>query len=94
MAAYCVGQIRIKDAAIWEQYRNRVGETITRHGGEVLFRGGIEQAFSGDGGHDSVVALRFDDLAAAKRWHASPEYQALIPLRDRGAEVLLILYQG
>ncbi len=93
MAAYCIGQIRVKDAQAWEQYRGRVGATIVQYGGEVMFRGGLLQAFSGKVDHDSVVALRFDNLDAAKRWHDSPEYQALVPLREQGAEVALVLYQ-
>ena len=93
MAAYCVGQIRVKDAAAWEQYRGQVGATLIRYGGEVMFRGSLQQVFSGAGDHDSVVALRFESLQAAKRWHDSPEYQALIPIRDQGAEVALMLYQ-
>ncbi|MEO8102143.1 MAG: DUF1330 domain-containing protein [Betaproteobacteria bacterium] len=93
MAAYCIGQIRVKDAQAWEQYRGRVGATIVQYGGEVMFRGGLQQAFSGTADHDSVVALRFDNLDAAKRWHDSPEYQALVPLREQGAEVALVLYQ-
>ena len=93
MAAYCVGWIRVKDAGAWEQYRGRVGDTIAQYGGEVMFRGGLQQVFSGAVDHESVVALRFESPDAAKRWHDSPEYQALIPVRDRGADVTLTLYQ-
>jgi len=93
MAAYCVGRIRVKDAKAWEWYRQQVGATIVRYGGEVVFRGALQQAFSGAGDHDSVVALRFENPDAARRWHDSPEYQALIPVRDQGAEVSLVLYQ-
>lgn len=92
MTAYCVGQIRVKDAGAWEQYRGKVGATIAQYGGEVMFRGSLQHAFSGARDHESVVALRFESLDAAKQWHDSPEYQALIPLRDRGAEVTLTLY--
>ena len=93
MAVYCVGQIRVKDARAWERYRGQVGATIAQYGGELLFRGGLQEVFSGTGDHDSVVALRFESREAAKRWHDSPEYQALIPLREQGAEVTLTLYQ-
>ena len=93
MAAYCVGQIRVKDAVAWEQYRRQVGATIAQYGGEVLFRAAIERVVTGHGKHDSVVALRFTDIDAAKQWHDSPEYRALIPLRDQGADVTLVLYQ-
>ncbi len=93
MAAFCVGRIRVNDAIAWEVYRSRVGATIAQYGGEVMIRGALDSVFSGNPDHDRVVALRFADLAAAKRWHDSAEYQALIPLRDQGADVELILYQ-
>ena len=94
MAAYCVGRIRVKDAAAWENYRSRVGSTIEQYGGAVLFRGALDGVFSGCADHDQIVALQFADLAAAKRWHDSPAYQSLVGMRDLGAEVSLILYQG
>lgn len=93
MSAICVGTIRLKNANLWEQYRSRVGATITQYGGEVLFRGRQLRAFAGVPTHEHVVALRFVDIAAAERWHDSAEYQALVPLRDQAAEVTLCLYE-
>ena len=93
MAAYCVGQIRVKDAAAWEMYRNRVGETISRHGGELLFRGAVNLILSGTIEHDRMVAIKFESIDAAKQWHDSPEYLVLIPIREKGADMTLVLYQ-
>lgn len=93
MAAICVGHIRVKDALRWEQYRSRVGATITRYGGELLFRGNWQGHFSGSARDGQIVAMRFADLDAARRWHDSPEYQALVSLRDAGADVTLELYE-
>jgi uncharacterized protein (DUF1330 family) len=92
MPAICVGQIRVKNAQVWEEYRSRVGATIAQYGGELLFRGEQERIFSGDMPHEKVVALKFESLEAANRWHDSPEYQALIPIREQGADVTLVLY--
>ena len=92
MPAFCVGHIQVKNAEAWEQYRSRVGATITRYGGQLLFRGRQARLCSGVMPHESVVALQFEDLDAANRWHDSPEYQALIPIRERGADVTLVLY--
>lgn len=93
MAAYCVGSIKVKDAAAWQDYRSQVNATISQYGGQVLIRGEMREAFSGADDHDFVVVLRFESIEAAKRWNDSPEYRALVPLRDRGADVALILYQ-
>lgn len=94
MPAYCVGQIRVKNAEAWEDYRSRVGDTISQYGGALLFRGQLEHVFSGEMLQDNVVVLQFDDIDSAKRWHDSAEYQALIPIRDRGADVTLVLYKS
>ena len=93
MPAICVGHIRVKNAEAWEQYRSRVGATITQYGGELLFRGQQERLFSGAMQHENVVALQFENIDAANRWHDSPEYQALIPIRERAADVTLVLYK-
>jgi len=94
MPAICVGHIRVKNADAWEQYQSRVGATVALHGGELLFRGQQERLFSGEMSHEKVVALQFENLDAANRWHDSPEYQALIPIRQRAADVTLVLYKS
>ena len=96
MAAYYVGTIRVTDARAWEDYVSQVGATISQYGGSVIFRGsgaGVAQ-MSELGSDRRIVALQFDSLEAAKRWHDSSEYQRLVPLRDAGAVVELLLYQG
>ena len=96
MPAYYVGTIRITDPDAWAIYVSRVGATIAQYGGQVIFRGtrpdSVRDA-SVEGDH-RIVTLRFESLAAAQRWHDSPEYQQLVPLRDAGAEVELLLYEG
>ena len=94
MAAVCIGHIRVKDAKAWEQYRSRVGATIAHYGGEVLFRGQKQRTFCGEMAHERVVALKFANLEAANRWHESRDYQALIPIREQGADVTLVLYES
>ena len=94
MSAFCIGQIRVRNAEAWEQYRQRVGATIKQYGGEVLFRGTEARAISGELPHERVVVLQFDNLDSANRWHDSPEYQALLPIREKAADVTLVLYEG
>ena len=50
-------------------------------------------SFSGDSPHADIVVIRFPSAAAASGWFASPAYQALIPLREQAAEVLLLAYE-
>ncbi len=93
MSAFIVGTIHVTDPAAWQRYVDRVGVTFAPYGGRVLLRGSMVQALAGGAHGERVVVAEFPDLAALQRWHASPEYQALIALRDAGAEVVLTAYQ-
>jgi hypothetical protein len=61
-------------------------------GAELSFRGKLAQVFSGTHAHTDVVVASFPDRAALEAWHASPAYQALIPLRTAAADVDLMSY--
>ena len=37
--------------------------------------------------------IRFADMDELNRWHDSDAYQALVPLRDRAADVLITAYE-
>ena len=95
--AYFIGLIRVKDMVAWREYVGQVAATIHLYGGEVMFRGANGQMMAG---HqfaaaiplEQVVTLQFSNEADAMRWHDSPEYQRLIPIRDRGANVVLSLF--
>jgi uncharacterized protein (DUF1330 family) len=92
MPAYIVGTITVRDSEAWQVYVERVGATFGPFGGRVLFRGQTALALSGAAPGQRVVVAEFPDLDALRRWHDSPQYQALIPLRNRGAEVVLTAY--
>lgn len=92
MPAYLIGTIRVTDEAAWQRYVERVGATFPPHGGKVLLRArkAAELARSAHG--ERVVVVEFVDLAALRAWHDSPEYQALVAMREAGAEVVLTAY--
>ena len=95
MTAYYVGTIRVIHALNWAQYVAKVGATISQYGGQVVFRGrrGLGSAAVPADEDQRIVTLRFESAEAARRWHDSAEYQRLVPLRDAGAEVELLLYE-
>jgi len=93
MRAFIVGTIRVTDTDAWQRYVDRVGATFGPHGGRVLMRGVKAADLAGEGHGERVVIAEFPDLASLQRWHASPEYQALVALRNAGAEVVLTAYQ-
>lgn len=94
MPAYVIGNISIKDAVKWAEYRDRVPATLAPWGAELVFRAKRNAVFSGTHRHDNVVVIRFPDAAAAANWFKSPAYQAIVPLRDQAADVDLVAYES
>jgi uncharacterized protein (DUF1330 family) len=91
--AYVVGHITVKDADLWAEYRSRVPQTLVPWGGELVFRGTQTAVLAGDSPHPDIVVIRFPSIAAVSGWFSSPAYQALIPLRERAADMALASYK-
>jgi len=92
-AAYIIGHITVKDHVKWDEYRNKVPATLAPWGAEMIFRGKLCSVLSGNHRHIDAVVIRFPDLEALNHWHASAEYQTLIPLRQKAAEMELLSYE-
>ena len=92
MAAYLVGHITIKDAAQWEIYVEGVGRSLLPYSAELIFRGELHKVLTGEHSHQKTVVISFPDQATLQEWYQSKEYQELIPIRDRAADVVIISY--
>lgn len=92
--AWVVGHITVRDAGQWDRYRQSVPRTIAPFGGKVLLRGTVTDVLDGTHRHRDAVVLEFPDLAAARAWHASAEYQALVALRRDAADIDLVIVGG
>jgi uncharacterized protein (DUF1330 family) len=92
MPAYLIGTITVRDPDVWQAYVAQVGGTFGPFNGRVIFRGRKADALSGAAHGERVVVVEFPDLDSLRRWHESPQYQALIALRNQGAEVVLTAY--
>lgn len=90
--AYVVGHITVKDAGKWAEYRSKVPATLTPWGAELVFRGTQAAALAGANPHPDIVVIRFPDLDAVNGWFNSAAYQALIPVRKQGADMVLLSY--
>ena len=94
MSAYVIGHITVKDPQKWQRYRERVPATLAAWGAEVVLRGRRVAVLSGEHAHTDTVVIRFADANSVSGWYASPDYQALIPLREEAAEMVLICYES
>lgn len=93
MPAYIVVDANVHDPEAFKAYAEKVGATLKAHGGKPIANNAPE-TLEGDWAPQRVVILEFADEAAAKGWYNSPEYQEIIPLRQRAANDSLIIMPG
>lgn len=93
-AAYLIGQIEVKDAAKYEEYRKQVPATVTKFGGEYLVRGGTIVKLEGQSPPGRTVILRFPSLEQAKAWYDSPDYSGPKSIRQSASIGNVILVEG
>jgi uncharacterized protein (DUF1330 family) len=94
MAAYVIANVDVKDAALFEQYRKQVPETLARHGGRYVVRGGEHETLEGDWTPTRLVVLEFPSMEQARGWYESDDYRDPKALRMKCAVTDLVLVQG
>ena len=93
MASYLVGHITVKDGELWQKYVSGVQESLLPFDSKVVFRGKLVSVLAGKHEHDLVVVIEFPDQSTLDNWYSSKKYQALIPLRDKAANVVIMAYK-
>ena len=83
MPAYITVNFTPIDKEQLQQYVAAVPATLVKYSGEFLVKG-IFENLSGNTDYEMQVILAFPTKAQATDWYYSPEYQALIPMRDAG----------
>lgn len=94
MASYLVGHITVKNEELWQQYVSGVRESLSPFQSKVLFRGTLVSILAGSHEHDRVVVIEFSDHVTLDNWFQSDKYQALIPLRDEAADMVITTYES
>jgi len=92
--AYVMLEFAVKDPEGFKDYAQRSPATVTQHGGRFLVRPGKIVGLKGDAPKGPFAVLAFDSAEQAQKWASSPEYTALVPLRDRSAEVRIFVVEG
>ncbi len=94
MSAYLIANIRVKDAALFGQYRDRVAPMIAAHGGRYLIRGGEVTAVEGDLKLARLIVLEFPSMAMLRAFYDGADYAPLIALRQQATEGDVALVEG
>ena len=94
MPAYYIGEHKISNAALFDDYLAKVVPMVERFGGRYLTKPGSHVILEGDWKPNRVVIIEFPDIASIKNWYQAPEYQPLIALRRSAATDVMIMLDG
>ena len=94
MAAYLIGQIKVRNQDLWQEYVTGVRESLAPFEAKTLFRGTLLEVLAGEQDKDLVVVIKFAEQSVLNDWFTSEKYQSLIPLRDEAASVVITTYQA
>ena len=88
-------EFKVKDADGFRAYAQQASATVSQYGGKFVVRGAKPEALKGDAPNGGpFIVLSFASAEQARRWANSPEYTALVPLRDQAADTRAFLVEG
>ncbi len=94
MPAYLLANVRVTNPAAYAEYSRQVPATVAAHGGRFLVRGGPGEVVEGDFSLQRLVIIEFPDRNRLEAWYHSPEYQAILPLRQANGESTVLFLDG
>lgn len=93
MPPLVVGLVNIKNQNFWRVYVEDVRLSLEPYDAEVKFRGKNSSGLAGKKAAQQIVIIEFESIDKIKAWYSSMAYQALIPLRDKAADVTITIYE-
>ena len=90
MAAYVIGEAEITRPEAMKPYGPLIMASVKKFGGRYLARGSRPEVLEGGPAHN-ILIIEFDSADTARRWYASPEYQAAKAVRQGATNLRLLL---
>ena len=94
MAAYLIANVDIKDGEKIKEYLKATPAIIRQFGGKFLVRGGDFEICEGDWNPKRLVVVEFESMQKAREFYNSPEYKAIIDLRQSSAYTEWVFVDG
>ena len=94
MSAYVIADIEITNPEGYATYRPMAAESVTRHGGRFIARGGAVEALDGGWTPKRVVIIEFPSMEAARTFYHSDDYQAALKVRLANSTGRVIIVDG
>lgn len=93
MTVLVIAEARLRKPAKMAEYSAAAAPIVATFGGEFLHRAKYVETLGGSATSHGLAILRFSSADAARAWFDSPEYLAIVPLREEGAEMTFRLYE-
>lgn len=93
MTVLVIVEARLRNPAKMAEYSAAAAPIVAAFGGEFIHRAKYVETLGGSATPDGLGVLRFPSVDAARTWFNSPDYQAIVPLREEGAEMSFHLYE-
>jgi uncharacterized protein (DUF1330 family) len=94
MPVYLIIEITVIDPEVYAEYVDQVPTVVEKYGGRYLVRGGGVTPLSGGWQPERIIVVEFDGIEQIQDFLSSPEYQALIPLRQQSTTSRSIIVEG
>ena len=94
MPAYLIANVEIKDTERMNDYLKATPAIIKKYGGKFLVRGGEFEIYEGNWDPKRLVLVEFESMQKAKQFYNSPEYQAIIDIRQGSAYTDWVFVEG
>ena len=92
MPAYVIGEAEITNPEAMKAYGPMIMAAVRQYGGKYLARGARPVVLEGASAHN-ILIIEFESAEAARRWYASPEYQAAKAVRQGNSNLRLLLVE-
>lgn len=93
MAAFFIAQVKLKNGEKFQAYAAQTKAIFAEFGAELITRGKAMGSIAGDATHDIVAVMKFPDMQKLEAAFATDAYQAIVPLRDEGADITIVKYE-
>ncbi|MBL8772765.1 MAG: DUF1330 domain-containing protein [Phenylobacterium sp.] len=94
MVAYVINEIVVTEPERFQTYASQVPAILAKYGGAYVVRGGAPEPVDGPTPPERLVVLRFESRAAARAWRESPEYRAILPIREATSTSRVYIVDG
>lgn len=94
MSAYVINEIEVTDPVLFKTYADQVPAILAAYGGAYVIRRGDPERVDGPAPPGALVVLWFASREAARAWRNSPEYRAILPIREASSASRVYIVDG